>query len=213
MPHRSTVKARLCLILSSVVWFCVAVAGMGIMLQYQSSPGPNAHSSRLWPAESTLVRSSNHFTLVMLAHPQCPCSRASISELALLMTRLRSQVSAYVLFFKPSTASEQWLQTDLWANAARIPGVTVLADEDAIETQRFGARTSGQTFVYDPAGHLLFNGGITAGRGHPGNNTGRDAIISLASGKSARYSEHRVFGCLLMTPAKDQQNERLCCKR
>jgi hypothetical protein len=129
------------------------------------------------------------------------------------MTRLRSQVSAYVLFFKPATVSEEWLQTDLWANAARIPGVKVLADEEAIEARRFGARTSGQTLLYDAAGHLLFNGGITAGRGHPGSNRGIDAIISLASGKCATYSEHSVFGCSLITPSKDPRKDKLCCKR
>jgi hypothetical protein len=43
----------------------------------------------------------------------------------------------------------------------------------------FGAATWGQTMVYGRDGRLLFSGGITAARGHYGDNAGTQAIAAL----------------------------------
>jgi hypothetical protein len=135
--------------------------------------------------------------LVMAVHPYCPCSRASLGELALLMTRLHGRISACVLFYKPQGFSEAWEKTDLWQSAAAIPGVAVLRDEGGLEAFRFGALTSGQTMVYDVSGSLLFSGGITSSRGHLGDNAGFEAIVSsVLHGREERASTP-VFGCLL----------------
>ena len=84
------------------------------------------------------------------------------------------------------------------ARAALIPGVRPVEDLDGREALRFGAVTSGQTLLYDVSGRLLFNGGITAARGHAGTNDGRDAVLSLlANGSSLRHTT-RVFGCSLL---------------
>ncbi len=45
-----------------------------------------------------------------------------------------------------------------------------------------GSSTSGQVLLYDPSGRLAFSGGITAARGHVGDNAGSDAIVGLVMG-------------------------------
>jgi len=139
----------------------------------------------------------------MLVHPQCPCSRASIGELALLMAQSQGRLKAYVLFLKPAGFSDDWEKTDLWQSAAGIPGVKPLVDYDGMEARRFHAKTSGQTVLYDAEGRLLFSGGITAARGHAGDNAGRSAIVSLVNAKVADKAETPVFGCPLFDENSD----------
>jgi len=90
-----------------------------------------------------------------------------------------------------------WEQTDLWRRAASIPGVSLTRDDDGVEAQRFDAATSGQTVVYDGDDRLLFSGGITAARGHEGDNPGRTAILSLLASAGGEQRSTPVFGCSL----------------
>jgi hypothetical protein len=113
------------------------------------------------------------------------------------MTQAQGRVTAYVLFVRPPGFSEGWEQTDLWASAAAIPGVTALRDDGGVEAGRFHAATSGQTALYDAAGNLLFSGGITGARGHAGDNAGRAAVVSLLTTGEAERRDAPVFGCPL----------------
>lgn len=134
-----------------------------------------------------------------MLHPRCPCSRATLRELALIMTRGRGRCAAYVVFANPEGDAE-WAATDLWDQAAAIPGVRLIRDDGDVEARRFGAETSGQAFLYGADGRLLFRGGITPGRGHSGDNLGRTAILSLLDGGHAERDETPVFGCHLRGP-------------
>jgi hypothetical protein len=170
--------------------------GLSAFLNYDSKPGHVGAVPQTWPA-STIVRPTNRDTLVMLAHPRCPCTRASIEELARVMARVQGKISAYVLFIKPSQTGTDWDDTELWRTAAAIPGVTVVPDVDGIEAHRFGAETSGHTLLFNLDGRLLFSGGITESRGHAGDNAGENAIISFVNKQTNATSESFVFGCPL----------------
>jgi hypothetical protein len=136
----------------------------------------------------------------MFAHPHCPCTRASIGELAVLMTHCQNQIKACVVFFQPKGSSQDWPHTDLWRSAAAIPGVTVRPDEDGIEAKCFQATTSGHVVLYDAQGKLVFSGGITSSRGHAGDNAGRSEIMQWLRYETAAGSETPVFGCSLLDP-------------
>ena len=194
-------KIKLILITSGVLWVFVVCVGLFIMWNYENSPGIAGHPPTQWPTGSRIPRASDRATLVMLAHPHCPCTRASIGELASLMARSQGLVTAYVLFLKPPGFSDDWEKTDLWRSAAAIPGVNVMSDDDGIEASRFHAATSGQTILYDAEGRLLFSGGITGSRGHSGDNAGRSAIVSLLTKGEAERTETFVFGCSLLDPS------------
>jgi len=196
-------KAKLILIVSAVLWVSAVSVGLWIMWGYENSPGTAATPPALWPAESRIPRASDHATLIMMAHPQCSCTRASIGELALLMAQTQGRLTAYVLLLKPPGVPHDWEKTDLWNSAASIPGVHVLPDEDGIEAERFHAATSGQTLLYNKDGLLLFSGGITVARGHSGENAGRSAIVSLTMQGKAGQTETSVFGCPLFDPSSE----------
>lgn len=183
----------------SVVWVSVIALGMAWMIRFESSPGPPAHAPANWPARAGLAR-DGAYTLVMSAHPRCPCTRASLDELAIVMAASGNRMTARVLFFVPEDAPPGEWKTDLWHKAAAIPAVTPVMDRGGTLQRVFGAETSGSVAVYDAAGRLQFNGGLTAARGQRGDNPGRLSLISLIeSGEAARMTP--VFGCPLRTPA------------
>ena len=132
-----------------------------------------------------------------------------MEELAQIMARVQGKVRAYVLFYTPRGSSTDWENTGTRRSASHIPGVTVLSDVDGVEAERFGAETSGHAFLFDPSGRLLFNGGITASRGHSGDNAGESAIASLISNHASPQTHTFVFGCSFKNePRKDRKCSR-----
>ena len=190
--------AKHILIASSALWALAMGAGFWLIWSYQNTPGTASVPPSRWPANSQIQRSSSIPTLVMIAHPRCSCTRASIGELALLMAHCQGRVSAYVLFLKPRDFPEGWERTDLWDSAARIPGVSVVSDDGGLESGRFNAETSGATVLYDADGSLLFSGGITESRGHSGDNEGRSAIVALLNREPSGLTKTKVFGCSIV---------------
>ena len=202
MQKQKKTKTVLATALIGVAWIGAVGFGLRTLLNYESSPGRVGSVPKSWPADSAIQLVDDRYTLVMLAHPRCPCTRASMDELAQVMARTRGRVSAYVLFYTPQNSGTDWKNTDLRRTAAQIPGVTVLSDLDGAEARRFGAETSGHTFLFDSAGRLLFNGGITQSRGHSGENAGENAIVSLVNDHVSQRLETFVFGCSLRNQRK-----------
>ena len=201
LPRRKRTGAIL--FISTISWVALVSTGLWLLWGYENTPGIAAESPRQWPADSRIKPSRDHATLVMLAHPHCPCTRASIGELASIMAHSQGRLSAFVLFIKPEGFSKNWEETDLWQSAARIPGVEVVPDGDGREAQLFHAATSGQTVLYDPQGRLLFSGGITRSRGHFGDNAGQASIVSLVNAEIPTRTETSVFGCPLFDPQSE----------
>lgn len=148
-------------------------------------------------------------TLLMFAHPKCSCTMASIEELEQLMARCGDLVHVRVIVFQPTEAAADWADTRLLRRAQSIDGVQVEADLNGALAAQFGARTSGQVFLYDRQGQLLFSGGITGSRGHVGDNAGLDAVIKLLREppvSGAVPIKFAVFGCSLSRPAASAES-------
>ena len=189
----------------AVLWLSGTGFGLSRLWVYESSPGEAARCRADWPACSPLPRPADRCTLVMFAHPRCPCTGASLAELQWVVTRARGRATAFVCFFAPENSPPNWEKTRLWDAAAALQGVSPRRDEGGRLARLFGARTSGQVFVYDPEGRLVYSGGITAARGHPGDNAGREAVLSLLNGSPARRTDVPVFGCPLNDPGPDDE--------
>ncbi|HZZ78977.1 MAG TPA: hypothetical protein VFE62_10690 [Gemmataceae bacterium] len=187
--------------LGVVTWLAALAIGFGWLSAYKSTPGKAASAEAHWPAESRLSLHHDKPTLVMFVHPRCPCSRSSLAELRSIVSTLKEALSVEIVFFQPPNADESWRNADTWSSARQIPGASVSCDVDGREAQRFGATTSGHTFVYAPDGQLLFCGGITAARGQVGANAGSDAILSLGKGETCTQTTP-VFGCPLFSNDK-----------
>lgn len=180
-------------------WLATAVFGLRIVSAYDNTPGALAQAPQRWPAASALAAPAGQPALVLFAHPQCPCTRASLGELAEVLARARRPIQTYVVFLKPLAFDAGWEKTALWESATRLPGAVAIRDDGGAEAQAFGAATSGQVLLYDGSGKLRFNGGITGSRGHAGDNAGRAALIALIGGAPADRSGASVFGCPLFT--------------
>ncbi len=170
-----------------------------MLWQYDNAPGEAAAAPHVWPVSTALVRASGQPTLILLAHPQCSCTRASLAELGEALARATIRPKTYVLFLKPEGLSDEWAVSDLWRIAAALPEVTVVRDDAGAEARRFGVSTSGQTLLYDTTGRLLFAGGITGARAHQGDNDGRRSIVALLNRETPARSETNVFGCSLFS--------------
>jgi hypothetical protein len=184
------------------IWPLVVVPGFVVLERYANTAGKPAEPPSTWPATVDLPRTAGRPTLVMLAHPRCPCTRSSLGELARLMAAVGGRADAWVLFVDP--AGTDWSDSDLWAQARAIPGVQVRADPGSVTSAAFGAYTSGQVVVYDAAGALAFTGGITAGRGHEGDNVGRTEITELLVHGVAPTTASSVYGCELREPGGER---------
>lgn len=179
-----------------MAWAGLALGGLVALTRYAGTPGASASAPARWPAESQVTRETGRPTALFFAHPRCPCTRASVQELGRLVARAGAGVDVTVLLACPAGAPSDWAETDLARAAAAIPGVRVVRDEDEREAARFGVVTSGQVLLYDGAGALRFAGGITAGRGHAGDNANRAALEAALGGAVAR-ADAPVFGCEL----------------
>ena len=178
-----------------MLWTSAVTAGFYDLLLYDTAPGEVMPPPSAWPAEREMPTTAGLFKLVLVVHPQCACSRASIGELAILMAKFQDKVDAYALFHAPSSRELEWSKTDLWDTAISIPGLKAVIDKDGVIAKRFNALTSGEALLYDPDGKLLFWGGITSSRGHSGDNLGRDTITKLLSGVQSEVQQTAVFGC------------------
>lgn len=178
------------------LWALGLVGGFGWLAEYKATPGAVTTPAARWPSGTSLHRDPGRPTLVMFAHPHCPCTRASVSELARLVAA-HPALSSRVVFLKPEGVPEGWEQTDLWRTVAAIPGALPVLDDSGVEAARFGALTSGYTAVYGTGGDLLFSGGVTPSRGHEGDSFGRRRIESILATGTADRRDSPVFGCAL----------------
>jgi hypothetical protein len=154
------------LLASVSIWLCCLLLGMAVLWNYALTPGVAAAAPAQWPSGSVLGPLHNRPRIVMVVHPMCSCSWASVNELARIMAESRQKAEAFVVFVEPKTASKDWVETPLWRSAATIPGVQLVRDAGGKEASRFD----------------------TASSGH-------DAIVSYLKHGAGRYSTSQVFGC------------------
>ena len=176
---------------------------MAALLRYETAPCARGAPPARWPARASIVPSEERATLVMFLHPRCPCSRASLGELSVLLASCTRRVDAHILLVTPAHAGPDWTGGELEAWARAIPGVHVHLDASGHDAGLFGAATSGNVELYGPDGVRWFSGGITASRGHHGDNAGREAIEALLTGRAiagAAPASTPVFGCKLAGP-------------
>jgi hypothetical protein len=212
MPQ-APLTARAFFVGAGLLWVGLVLFGARTLLNYEYAPGPAATAPSHWPANSSLARRESKFTLVMLVHPNCPCTRASLAELEILMAKLHGKLAAFVVFSKPGAGAAEIHDSDLWKKAKTIPDVVAVHDGHGVETGKFGGQVSGQTMLYDPQGRLLFSGGITAARGHQGDNAGVDAVIRSVRGDAVAAGHPPAFGCALHDPNAQELRESSSWKK
>jgi hypothetical protein len=195
-PARCSPPALRWLCAATSVWVLALSAGFWALWSYASTPGALDQPPRSWPPVSALRRTSGRWNLVMFVHPRCPCTQASLSELERLQARTGGRVDLHVACLTPDGTAAEWSQSPLVVRARALPGTTVVSDADGQTARAFRATTSGEALLYDPAGRLAWHGGLTAARGHEGDNSGASAVLALLDGRPAPASGP-AFGCSL----------------
>jgi len=172
-------------------------AGSYLLSAYELEPGAEARPPEQWLKNGHISSHPDKPTLVMFVHPHCPCTRASLGELSVLLAKCHGRIRTYVLLVQPHCVEDDWVRTDLFEQAKQIPGVTVVADVNGVLADQFHANTSGETLLYDKTGQLRFCGGITTTRGHHGASEGRRSIIDWVLRGISNQTTAPVFGCPL----------------
>ncbi len=187
-----------------VLWLLAVICGLVILWNYGARPGQQSNQPEQWPADSTIEISGERPVVLFFAHPHCPCTRASLSELERVVAHATQPADFVLVALDPEADCEAWRDSDLVAAAARIPGVRIAWDPEGREANRFAVRTSGHVVAYASNGRAGFSGGITAARGHEGSSRGRSELIAwlrldpLTQNTSAGQQTFPVFGCALM---------------
>jgi hypothetical protein len=187
-----SLRRRIWLPIFTLVWCTLVVVGLRELHAYATTEGSSGAEPRRWPAESTLPHADRGPTLVMFLHPDCPCSKASLAELATIAEANRVRAKLVIVFVSDDPSGPRW------EAAGKLPGVTRILDRGGVEATRFAATTSGHVVVYDH-GELAFAGGITGERGHAGDNIGRQSVLQILEGAPPLDQLHGVFGCALET--------------
>jgi hypothetical protein len=178
-----------------VVWIGVVVVGFTDLSTYASAPGRDSAAAGRWPASSRIERARDRPTVVAVLHAYCPCSRASAAELGEIIGRAPGAALVHVLLVAPAGTGAHATATATARAAMGIHGARVRVDDGGDEARRFGARTSGATFVYQPDGRLAFSGGVTPRRGHGGDSEGRRAILALLAHRPPLTTRSATYGC------------------
>ena len=184
------------LIVSALLWATTIGAMVRAIRRFESTPGRAADALQSWPSTSRIPRAPGEWRLVMLIHPHCSCSRASLSELERIIEKSPRSLRTYIVVYRPSDFANGWEKTDVFTSASRLPRTRIVLDQDGHEARLFHGFTSGQTYLYDGDGKLRFSGGITLLRGHAGFNSGSAEVMNIVR-SNAGSGTHPVFGCAI----------------
>jgi hypothetical protein len=199
-------RQRALAVTALVLAFGMAAAGMSVKLAFDNTPGVAANAPEHWPEASSLRRSKDGRSaktpvLLVFAHPLCSCTPATLNELAKVLAKSPVLPLVHVVIAPPPVAyMAEALR--LWKRAAALPNTTVSWDWNGKEAAYFGAQTSGTVYLFDAGGNRLFQGGITASRGHEGANSREDALAASLGSLRRAEGPVEVFGCSLFGVTK-----------
>lgn len=180
------------LVAAAALWLGAIGVGGFAMLNHAYSAGPAVEVDEQWPAGDTIPWTRSSPVVVMMVHPNCPCSVASMEQLDRLLAASPGRVEAFAVFRSSTTPNQRGA---VRRHAERIPGLRVIDDVNGRVASLFDARTSGETFMFGTDGALLFHGGLTPSRGHAGAGTGHDALLAILHGRTPAVSSAPAFGC------------------
>jgi len=179
------------------VWLLLCLGGFWVLLEYSNTPGDVGKPNAGWVIPAGLEVETEKATLVLFAHPRCPCTRATMSELERLQGDYKDAYSMLVVFYEPIGGGDEWRSTDLWRRARAMENTVAIADPGGVLAMDAGATTSGQLMLMNADGGMEFWGGITASRGHEGESLGGIALRDLFRGLDTAHRRTSVFGCPL----------------
>ena len=195
---RSGMRQPVALLAVTFLWTLFVLGGLTVMLKEEFTPVAAFHWLASFPDATTISLAPDKPTLVVFAHPHCPCTRATLHEVSQILATVENRLSLVVVFTVPRGVPSGWEKGELLRTAESLRGAAVIVDRGGKEAERFRVAGSGTTLLYAPSGQLLFSGGVTVSRGHDGASVGGEAIDSFVLHGTASVSHAPVYGCSLL---------------
>src|SRR4051794_18060775 len=85
---RKPILQRTAIVVVGLTWACMILLGSRALMKYEYGSASPGESPSQCPAHTRIQPPRDKFVLVMVAHPDCPCTGASVAQLEELMTRL-----------------------------------------------------------------------------------------------------------------------------
>lgn len=177
-----------------ILWIVLSLLGVVGLIIYSNKPGSTGTVQQKWPPLTRLPFVKGKPNLYVFLHPECSCSNATLTELEKLIVVTQNKSHIQVIFYKFRAGADF---NSLEKKAQHIVGHNIIFDEQNHEAKLFGAETSGQTYLYDEEGALVFSGGITRSRPHEGDNQGSESIAHWLNNRQSLLTHTPVFGCEL----------------
>ena len=179
------------------VWLLLIMAGFLTLFLYEFTPGLAGDPPESWPQNPLISLTPVGKTVIVFAHPQCPCTKATFAELADALQQATVPCQVYLVWLEQPLATSQ--VNDLVGPDLRqhIPESHHHWDAYHQALQIFQVRTSGHVLVFNESGDREFSGGITGGRGRLGVNSGKTALLSSLTNQSVGRTESQIYGCPL----------------
>lgn len=192
----------LCVQVAVIVWAALIGLGLVSLLVYHNSPGRRSDHFLFWQENRLVSLDTTRDNLLVFIHPQCPCSKATLAELARIQADCGNRLCTNVAIYQPD--AEGWSNTSIVRQALDIPLVHVFADPNGELATLFGAETSGHVMLFSPDGQRIFSGGITPGRSHEGDSLGREAILGYVNHRELSCGTSHVYGCPIVDRTPDR---------
>src|SRR5882724_2829016 len=100
-PERGTAGSKAALTAGVIVWAAVVAGGLKLVADYKTTAGAARPAPARWPRESRLEPASGRETLVIFVHPKCACTRASLTELNIIINASAARARTIVVFLRP----------------------------------------------------------------------------------------------------------------
>lgn len=192
-------RKRTTYLLAGLVWAAGLAVGYVQLLAHAQTPGAiGATTADVPPPELRDGRTPGRHLVVLALHPRCPCSSATVGELADVLGWTPEVFDLVLLTYVPSDpAAGPWPAPTVPAALRRfLP--RLVPDADGQLAARLGAETSGHVLVYNHADRPVFSGGVTPGRAHHGRTEGQRLLrdfLAERMGVPAMAVTAPVYGC------------------
>lgn len=187
-------------ILAGCLWLAVICIGFLWAWRYESVAGTQGNTPNQWPRDPGPIALQKSGTCLLFAHPRCPCTGASLRQLSEILATRPAWQNVQIVFYRPASSSSDWSDSSIVRSAVEMSHVRIIWDDNGHLAQQFGVETSGHVLLYDAGGKLRFSGGITAFRGHHGDNSGAESLVEFGRGQNITTQQTPVYGCSLVTP-------------
>jgi len=181
------------------VWATACLTGFLLLWNYSFTPGETEEAPLKIPSHFQ----DGRFHLLMSIHPRCPCTKASLAELHRILAKTKGKMGVSILVYMPRGEQREWQNGALLNEAKSISAVSIISDQNGKIAELLGMSTSGAVCLYDKDGNLRYSGGITASRGHEGDNHGKSIILSQVLGKTTGMEKGIVYGCPIQNNPTD----------